>query len=460
MDKRRVEQKLNRAVKHAVPDVLDSIMERCAEGEDAAVPMDLSAFGSRRKRRYTAWVQPLLAAAVLLLALNLAWLVLRHDGSAAVDTVVQIDVNPSIALMVNKQDRVVSVNALNGDAEAVLDGMDLSGARTTVAVNAVVGALLRNGYLDAEDNAILVSVNGKDSLRVQTVQDEVVMDLDQILSGHRTSVAILCQTVEKDAAVQADADAYEISEGKALLVQKIVEVCPDYTKDELSGMNISELNQLVTQQQPGTVAVVNTGNAEAQSSEIAQAQAEPAGQQAEGNTQTHILGTETPTEDGQAPAGSVSEKTAADAGDGVLEETEEDAKQVSGNKAEEESVSGNQTGEDSASGNKAGSASGNQADKEDEENITSEKTASENKLNEEKENAPVNGPENDPERDEKGHAGESGNDAQESKAEEPKSSREDTGTASQNAASSRTASVNTVSRNSASANSAGRNTDK
>ena len=43
-----------------------------------------------------------------------------------VDSIVSIDVNPSIELSVDPQDTVVSCRALNEDAVNVLDGMDLN----------------------------------------------------------------------------------------------------------------------------------------------------------------------------------------------------------------------------------------------------------------------------------------------------------------------------------------------
>lgn len=78
---------------------------------------------------------------------------------------VSLDVNPSIQLQVNSKERVLSADALNDDAQVILEGMDLKGTQLNVAVNAIVGSLLQHGYLDKISSAILISVEDQDLQR-------------------------------------------------------------------------------------------------------------------------------------------------------------------------------------------------------------------------------------------------------------------------------------------------------
>ena len=55
-----------------------------------------------------------------------------------VDSVVSLDINPSIELTVSKNDKVLSAVALNKDAEIVLDGMDLEKVDLDIAINAII----------------------------------------------------------------------------------------------------------------------------------------------------------------------------------------------------------------------------------------------------------------------------------------------------------------------------------
>ena len=67
-----------------------------------------------------------------------------------------------------QQERKVLVcTPLNEDAKAILadmgGGADLKGAKLDVAVNAIVGSLVRNGYLNSISSAIMISVEDNDT---------------------------------------------------------------------------------------------------------------------------------------------------------------------------------------------------------------------------------------------------------------------------------------------------------
>ena len=112
---------------------------------------------------------------------------------------VSLDVNPSIELKVNRSEKVLVCTPLNEDAKAILadmgNGADLKGAKLDVAVNAIVGSLVRNGYLDSISSAIMISVEDKDAARAEKLQRELTSAVDGVL-----------QTSEAKA-VRSDADA-------------------------------------------------------------------------------------------------------------------------------------------------------------------------------------------------------------------------------------------------------------
>ena len=98
------------------------------------------------------------AIAALLLAAGV-WGGIYYANNVQVDSIISIDVNPSLEITTNKQDVVLEVKAVNTDAKAVLDGMELRGTNLQTAVNAIIGSMLKQGYLtDGGENEILVTV--------------------------------------------------------------------------------------------------------------------------------------------------------------------------------------------------------------------------------------------------------------------------------------------------------------
>lgn len=106
-----------------------------------------------------------------------------------VDSIVSIDVNPSIELSVDPQDTVVSCRALNEDAVNVLDGMDLNQMDLGTATNLIIEAMLQEGYLSADspENTILISVANDDAEKVQRLQSKVTSSVDATLKQNHTS---------------------------------------------------------------------------------------------------------------------------------------------------------------------------------------------------------------------------------------------------------------------------------
>ncbi|MBP3470286.1 MAG: hypothetical protein J6K26_12320, partial [Lachnospiraceae bacterium] len=260
MDYFDVEQELCIAVEHAVPDVKDEILRRCMEEhseQDRMVPMNFTPKKHRRKSYLQSYIA---AAAILLLMVNVGVSMLKVREANRTETIIGLDVNPSIELAVNGQNRVISATAINEDADKVLEGMDLSGATTEVAVNAVLGSMLKLGYLDENSNSILVSVDNKDEESSREIETRLVEDINETLQSYSVDAAILSQTVTTaDDTISQTATDYEISQGRTVLIQKIIENNPDYTFEELSQLTINELNLLLSSQRVEVQNVTTTG---------------------------------------------------------------------------------------------------------------------------------------------------------------------------------------------------------
>jgi len=251
MTDRELEQKLARAVERAAPDDLSNVLSRCGDRKGSVIAM------TTKKKTGKIW-----KAAV---AACLALLLMGGGGGAyyyqacAVASVVSLDVNPSIELKVNRNEKVLSCAALNEDAAAVLldmdGGADLVGTKLDVAVNAIVGALVRAGYLDSISSAILISVEDKDQSRAEKLQEELRTIVDQAL-GHDSGTEILSQVLTEEPAAEDPTQAFlekyaGISKGKMSLIMKVMQMNgTDQTNsttalDQLCALSVEELSGLL-----------------------------------------------------------------------------------------------------------------------------------------------------------------------------------------------------------------------
>ena len=156
--------------------------------------------------------------------------------------------NPSIELKVNRSEKVLVCTPLNEDAKAILadmsNGADLKGAKLDVAVNAIVGSLVRNGYLDSISSAIMISVEDKDTARAEKLQRELTSTVDGVLQTSEAKAAVLTQTLTQDAGREQQARENNISTGKAALVNHVLALNSALKFDALAKLSVEELKDL------------------------------------------------------------------------------------------------------------------------------------------------------------------------------------------------------------------------
>ena len=243
MTDREMEARLAAALERTAPDDVEAVLARCGAQTGAVVPLPGQGGGQSGKQKKR-WV-PLAVAACLVLAVAGGGAGYVHQLNQAVASIVCLDVNPSVELTVNRKETVLSATPANADAVAILDGMDLTGAKVDVAMNAIVGAMLTNGYVDELANSILITVEDDDAQRGARLQQELTAQAGAILESYQVNGAILSQTIQNSAQLQQLAADYGISQGKAALIQTIVEGSRGTkTFESLVGLSINELNLL------------------------------------------------------------------------------------------------------------------------------------------------------------------------------------------------------------------------
>ena len=251
MKQEHIEQKLRDAVDHAAPAFSDGLGAEAARG---GAPRQ----SRRPRRRWVAAVAAVAACAILAVG---ALGIIRASAAHQPAAVVALDVNPSILLTIDGGERVLKVEAKNDDARRVIDGMDLTGVPLNVAVNALIGSLLQNGYISELANSILVSVEGGDQQRAAALQERLTREIDELLAGFGVQGAVLSQTLGADDELDALAAAYDISRGKAALIQELLAQNPMLRAEDLAGLTINALGLLLSEAQPaGGVSLTGTAS--------------------------------------------------------------------------------------------------------------------------------------------------------------------------------------------------------
>lgn len=238
MTNKEAEQKIKRAFSHAVPNIRDSILSDCQNQKGAVTIMT----DIKRKNPWPKRLAGIAAAFVLLIGGITGFQV--YQTNYAVASLISLDVNPSIEIQVNEKEEVLAVNARNEDAKTVVGDMNFKGSTLDVTINALIGSMLRNGYLNEMANSILVSVDNQDPVKGAQLQERLAAEINEVLQTGTFSGAVLSQTISADSSLRALADTYGITLGKAQLIQQIISQTTLYSFEDLVPLSINELNLL------------------------------------------------------------------------------------------------------------------------------------------------------------------------------------------------------------------------
>lgn len=273
MTNRKLEQQIRTAVEHIAPDRLDSILSSCEQDnqagfgssdEKASKPQkkgNVIRMSEKTNKRKKTGLAALAAAAAFALCVGGLGLMNRNK-TAPVDSVILLDVNPSLSLSVDEQERVLAAEALNEDAAEVLGDMELEGVSLEVAVNAIIGSMLQKGYLGDAQNSVLVSVESQDAARSERLEQKVSQAISDAMQEGALDAAVLSQTVSADDTALAElAEKYGISLGKAALIQEVIQQDPTLTFEALAPMTVNDITLITSSKNIDCHSVTQTGAA-------------------------------------------------------------------------------------------------------------------------------------------------------------------------------------------------------
>ncbi len=230
-----------------VPD--DMLLEACEEPSVTPVPRRPS-----QRKRLAVWGSLAASLVLVLVGAFIITRLLRDDPTVpptpTPHTTIAFDVNPSLSIEVNTAERVAAVHALNGDAAAIVAELSVLDAPLDDAVDAIVASLMHHGYLTAEQNSILISVDTADGRTSETLQRRLADRIAAYLARDAIEASVITQDFDKDETPPFATDG-DTSAAKAGFIQKILDAGMvdaygnSYTYEQLESLTINDLKLLL-----------------------------------------------------------------------------------------------------------------------------------------------------------------------------------------------------------------------
>lgn len=257
MTDEKILSQLKEAVEQETPDSFSSVLLRLDKLEQSArkgeqkmasvtvlknnnaITKQVGAKKTKSRAMFRGWVAAAALLLVFFLGGNLAY---QHYR---VDTVIGLDVNPSLELEVNRSEKVLKVSPLNEEALVILDEMDLKNVDLDVAVNALIGSMLKFGYLDDLKNSILITVENADASKGARLQQRISDEVGNLLDAGKVKGAVLSQALPRDESLRKLAKEHGISLGKAALINLLISADEELSFEGLAKLSINDINLIM-----------------------------------------------------------------------------------------------------------------------------------------------------------------------------------------------------------------------
>ena len=182
-------------------------------------------------------------ALVIIVAIMIFLFTLFSDDDFSL-TYVNLMVNPNIEFGIDDNEVVVSVVALNDDANIVLHELELEGLEYEEALELVVDELVELEYVN--DNEILISIESEDEEKIESVRERTINKVRDRLEEKEKYAVINYLEVGQE--LKIEAEELGVTVGHMIAVERASVVLDDVSKEELYDLSLGEIKRMVADQ--------------------------------------------------------------------------------------------------------------------------------------------------------------------------------------------------------------------
>lgn len=166
------------------------------------------------------------------------------DKEATELSYVAMRINPEIELIVDEENTVVGVNAVNEDGDTVLSEVDLNGLDIEEAAEEFTSEALEMGFINPEatDTTVYIFVEGEN----EDSSTELKENITERVNSFFDKKGMFGKASSENLNQYKDlAEKWEVSLIEAKIINRILELYPEMTIEEILELNFKERMQLI-----------------------------------------------------------------------------------------------------------------------------------------------------------------------------------------------------------------------
>lgn len=221
-----------------------------------------------RDKKFLYFVAPICASAAIFICALLMFI----NPANNVYAYIHMDVDSSVEISVNKQNKVVDVSSIN-DGEGLLKGLNLNGKNLALAMEELLEKSIELRLVTHEKNDVLYSTSLKDE-KSQYELDDIFKSLKEATSEIK-GVEIESYSVKVDTGIREKSKSFYMSMGRYMVFKKLNNMGKDMSVGNVREMSVAEVIKELKEdnrqhQDPQTSGIKSTSSISSSSSSISQ----------------------------------------------------------------------------------------------------------------------------------------------------------------------------------------------
>lgn len=236
MNERQILDSIKRSVDQAPIDILDKIKQQPRTKmlrHDDITRQDTNKLSFKKLMSYAS------IAAVFLFML-FGWQYMTQMPYSHV----YLDVNPSIEIVTNRQDKVINLKADNMDGQRLVQDLEYKGKTVYQVTEEILDRMMREDYINRDQEFLLLSVYNKNQDKAEEQKRNLDQKIHEHLQAKELQPIVLAQKLDNTSTIEKYAKEYGISVSKMTFIRNMIILNPELETKALVNLSIGELVRL------------------------------------------------------------------------------------------------------------------------------------------------------------------------------------------------------------------------
>ncbi len=182
----------------------------------------------------------LVFSCIILLLVVPSWII----NYKTTDSIITLDVNPSVEIRTNHQNQVLFVSALNEDAKLILGENEFQGRKLEEVLALLMERLIDNNYLNSSKNTILLTVMNRNHKKADSIIEDSAVMIENSLVAKSITPIIMKQVITNEESREVLAKKYHVSEGRISFILDLLANNTQLSMDALVHMTMEQMYEL------------------------------------------------------------------------------------------------------------------------------------------------------------------------------------------------------------------------